>query len=332
MPYHHLDSSAVEPGHRFEWWCEMVARDVAPTRITTEHADDFPATVGTLALGPGQHLTTMSFPSIRSERTPALIRRSDPEVYELALIRGSAMWIAQGDNETRMRSGDLVMWNTSRPFDGRGLPGGVSRAVILHLPAAELPLHHRRLDRLLASSASARGGVGGVLAAFLRGLVREAPAVAEHEAVRLGIAARELAVAFLAHRLGVEDRLPPEPRHRMLLARIDAFIEENLGDPDLSPTAIAARHHISLRTLHGLFHREQRGGVAAVVRRRRLERCRADLADPGLAVVPVHAIAARWGFRAAAAFSRAFRDEYGTTASDFRASAGAGVATSRSGR
>ncbi|MFD0345801.1 hypothetical protein ACFQ0M_06315 [Kitasatospora aburaviensis] len=93
-------------------------------------------------------------------------------MYELALIRGSAMWIAQGDNETRMRSGDLVLWNTSRPFDGRGLPGGVSRAVILHLPVAELPLHHRRLDRLLASSAPARGGVGGVLAAFLRGVVR----------------------------------------------------------------------------------------------------------------------------------------------------------------
>ncbi|MFE6872184.1 helix-turn-helix domain-containing protein [Kitasatospora sp. NPDC057692] len=325
MAYQQLDSSAVVPEHRFEWWCEMVARDVAPTRITTDHARDFPATVGSLALGSAQQLTTMSFPSIRSERTPALIRRSDPEVYELALIRGSAMWIAQAGNETRMAAGSLVLWNTSRPFDGRGLPGGVSSAVILHLPAAELPIHHRRLDGLLARSASTRGGVGAVLAGFLRSVVRAAPGIAEHEAARLGIAARELATAFLAHLLGVQDRLPPEPRHRLLLACVDAFIEDNLGDPDLSPAAIAARHHISLRTLHWLFHREQRGGVAAAVRRRRLERCRTDLSDRRLAAVPVHAIAMRWGFTSAAAFSRAFRAEYGTTATDHRAAAAGGA-------
>ena len=58
---------------------------------------------------------------------------------------------------------------------------------------------------------------------------------------------------------------------------------------------IAAAHHISLRSLHQLFHDEGLT-VAGWIRQRRLECCRRDLSDPALAARPVAAIAARWGF------------------------------------
>jgi AraC-like DNA-binding protein len=64
-----------------------------------------------------------------------------------------------------------------------------------------------------------------------------------------------------------------------MMARIRAFIERHLADPDLSPATIAAAHHISTRTLHKLYKAE-RHPVAASIRRRRLERCRLDLLDP----------------------------------------------------
>ena len=63
---------------------------------------------------------------------------------------------------------------------------------------------------------------------------------------------------------------------------------------------------MSLRSLHQLFHDEGLT-VAGWIRRRRLECCRRDLADPALALRPIVAIAARWGFASAADFSRAFR-------------------------
>ncbi|MEI5098153.1 hypothetical protein RB200_05260 [Streptomyces sp. PmtG] len=72
----------MEPEHRFEWWRDLIQQDVAPTRITTDRAEDFPATAGIAQLG-AVRLTAMSFPAIRSERTPALIRYSDPEDYQL---------------------------------------------------------------------------------------------------------------------------------------------------------------------------------------------------------------------------------------------------------
>ncbi|MGW1772209.1 helix-turn-helix domain-containing protein [Streptomyces sp. NPDC002104] len=109
-------------------------------------------------------------------------------------------------------------------------------------------------------------------------------------------------------------------RTRALLARIDIFIGHNLGDPELSPSVVAARHRISLRRLQLLF--QERGeSVAAAIRRRRLERCHEDLADPGQLAVPVHTVALRWGFTRASVFSRLFRDTYGASPSAFRRAA-----------
>jgi AraC-like DNA-binding protein len=98
-----------------------------------------------------------------------------------------------------------------------------------------------------------------------------------------------------------------------LLARIQGYIQQRLGDRGLSPRTIAAAHHISVRTLHRMFQGDGGGTVAAWVRARRLERCRHDLLDPRLRSWSVRAIAARWGFGDNAHFSRAFRAAYGTS-------------------
>ncbi|MEV5841331.1 MULTISPECIES: helix-turn-helix domain-containing protein [unclassified Streptomyces] len=106
----------------------------------------------------------------------------------------------------------------------------------------------------------------------------------------------------------------------VLLGRIEAYILHHLCDRDLTPDRIAAAHHISTRYLHRLFQRQELT-VAAWIKAQRLARCRHDLADPGLCRLPVHAIAARWGFAQSADFSRAFRAAYGTTPTGFRSSA-----------
>ncbi|WP_307853503.1 helix-turn-helix domain-containing protein [Kitasatospora sp. RG8] len=56
--------------------------------------------------------------------------------------------------------------------------------------------------------------------------------------------------------------------------------------------------------------------VAATIRSRRLERSRVDLVDPRLRHRTIGDVAARWGFRAHADFSRAFRTAYGVAPSD----------------
>jgi AraC-like DNA-binding protein len=102
-----------------------------------------------------------------------------------------------------------------------------------------------------------------------------------------------------------------------LLRQIHAFIDQNLTDPDLTPAAVAAAVHISPRYLYQLLAR-QKVAAAALIRDRRLQACREDLADPAMREYPVSAIAARWGFSSAAHFSRVFRGVYGITPGQYR--------------
>ncbi|MGW7381446.1 helix-turn-helix domain-containing protein [Streptomyces sp. NPDC054794] len=102
-----------------------------------------------------------------------------------------------------------------------------------------------------------------------------------------------------------------------LLHDINTFIENHLADAGLTPASIAAAHHISVRYLHHLFQRDRRT-VGTYVRQRRLERCRADLADPALAGRGVGQVGRHWGFRDPAVFSRAFKSAYGVTPGAYR--------------
>ncbi|MBY8882562.1 helix-turn-helix transcriptional regulator [Streptomyces sp. PLK6-54] len=110
----------------------------------------------------------------------------------------------------------------------------------------------------------------------------------------------------------------PAPSPTDLLVRdIKAYIEHHLGDTTLTPTSIAAANHISVRYLHHLFRRDGRT-VGAFLRERRLEHCRADLADPAQAHRNVCEIARRWGFRDPAVFNRTFKTAYGLTPGAYR--------------
>jgi AraC-like DNA-binding protein len=72
-----------------------------------------------------------------------------------------------------------------------------------------------------------------------------------------------------------------------------------------------------VRYLYRLFE-AQGTTVAAWIRHRRLERCRADLTDPALRAAPVSAVAARWGLPDSAHFSRLFRRTYGLPPAEYR--------------
>jgi len=121
----------------------------------------------------------------------------------------------------------------------------------------------------------------------------------------------------LAHELDCDTAVPPESHRRALMARIHAFIQGHLGDPELSPGTVAAAHHISVRYLHKLFQ-EQGATASSWIRARRLEGSRRDLADPAQTARPAAAIGARWGFRSAAQFSQAFKAAYGLPPQQYR--------------
>jgi AraC-like DNA-binding protein len=187
-------------------------------------------------------------------------------------------------------------------------------------PPSLLPLSRSRLGRLAAVRFPASAGLGDLTSQFLLQLARNVDHYSPAEAARLSTAALEVLATRLAHELDVRDWGTPETRRHALLTTVQAFIQRHLGDPRLSPAMIAAAHHMSLRSLHQLFH-DEGVTVAGWIRQRRLECCRHDLSDPALASRPVAAIAARWGFSSAGDFSRTFRAVHGLPPAEYRMSA-----------
>ncbi|MFJ8081287.1 helix-turn-helix domain-containing protein [Streptomyces sp. NPDC096205] len=312
-------TEVVAAGERWELWQDIAARTHLPNLLRSEQDEDFRAVMRVLALGDVQ-VADLSFPQLESVRTPRAIRRFDPEVYQINCQFTGKGGIAHNGRQDLFGPGDLVIVDSSLPYEARHLPPGPDvngTCVVVTVPHALLPLPPRTLRQVLAVPLPLGHGIGGVLYRWLAEVASRAQEFAPPDAVTLGGVTTDLLTSVLGQALDAEDAMSPESRRRALHTRALDFIDRNLGDPALSPASVAAAHGVSVRHLHQLFA-EEGATPAAWIRHRRLEHCRRDLADPGLRSRPIAALAARWGFRDPAAFSRQFRRAYGMSPRDYR--------------
>lgn len=103
-----------------------------------------------------------------------------------------------------------------------------------------------------------------------------------------------------------------------LRACVYKVIDESLGQPNLTPLALANRLDISVRHLYRLFE-EQGDSVCRYIQRTRLKRSAADLSNPNLRHLSITSIAYKWGFTDSAHFSRSFKKQYDASPKDYRA-------------
>ncbi|MBD0842138.1 helix-turn-helix domain-containing protein [Streptomyces sp. TRM68416] len=312
--------SAVLPAHeRAEAFEDAAAQTLVTTRIKVVDPATFGGRMEALLLGPAQ-LTRLSYGALLSQRTPRMIRQSDPEQYQVGLIRrGGPQGINQARRTARLAPGDLIFYDSSRPFDcyAEAGPWTRSESILLQFPKQLLPLPDSRLAGLLARPLPGTRGAGRLLAGFLTTLADEHGSCSPHDAARLGHVLLDLAAATLAHHL--DSDLPSAARtsQDVLYLRITSFVERHLRDRELTPAAVAAAHQISVRHLHRLFQRHGTS-VCAYITSRRMDLCRRDLADPRLRRVPIGSIASRWGFPDPSQFTRAFRRCTGMSPSHYR--------------
>jgi AraC-like DNA-binding protein len=306
------------PRNRLDFFRHVVADTFVPFDLQVHADHDLRAQILTAQVG-NVHVTKVSAPPLKAFRTAKLIRASDPELFKLEVpVRGRTVF-AQGDRQAALEPGDFTLLDLSRPCQLVD-HGDEHVNVAIKFPHAALPLRRDELAQLTAVPVSGRDGLGAVISSLARHIARHLDHHDPTEGSRLATALMDLLIVALAERLDRWATLAPATRRRALLASVQAFIDQRLADPGLSPSVIAAAHHISLRHLYKLFKPEQTS-VAGWIRERRLEQCRRDLADPTLGDWSVSAIAARWGFTDPAHFSRAFRAAYGLPPTEYRRAA-----------
>ncbi|MFE6288163.1 AraC family transcriptional regulator [Streptomyces sp. NPDC057877] len=300
-------------------WYDITAKALVRNEFRIDRAADFQGSLRAAALGEAQ-VTDMVYSALRSDRTPRLIRQSDPGMYAVGLTLSGVQGLLQSRCEATVGRGDFVVYSTSRPFtalvDARGGPAG---SVVVQLPRGAVGVPSDLVDRLLAVRIPGQEGTGRLLTTFLTQLATDTEACPPVQAQRLGRVLTELVSAWLAERVDALGELPVETRQQHLLLQVQDFIARDLGDAALTPTAVAAAHHISLRTLHRLFQQHADGAtVASYIRGQRLSHARRDLVDPALSARPVQAIALRWGFPRPADFTRVFQAAYGVPPTEYR--------------
>ncbi|NEB03728.1 helix-turn-helix domain-containing protein [Streptomyces sp. SID13726] len=316
---HVVSTAEVAVGEAFAFWREANSKLWAPYHLRCEPRLDSGCRtqVCISEFEPAQATRMITMPH-SIHLTPKLIRQADLEVLTVCcFVHGNGM-ITQDGRSAEVDIGDLVLYLTSRPHLPEVAPDfSDSRLLLLRFPCSFLPLPARDLRRPDTGRLPSAQGISALSSQFLLNLARHLHELSPSDTARLAILTLDILTTALANALDTPSTVPRHTRQRALMAQIHAFIRDNLSDTRLTPDAIATAHHISLRYLHKLFHQEGHT-VAGWIRERRLEQCRRDLANTGLASRPIHAIAARWGFTSPAHFSQAFRSAYGLSPRQFR--------------
>lgn len=290
-----------------------VNESFVPLRVTSDHADDFVGALDEERFG-DLHLTRVQAGSHAVERTPELISAASRSYFKLSMMVAGSALLAQDGRETVLRPGDLAIYDTGRPytllFEER------FQTLVVMFPRELMSIPVGQIADLTAVRLDPDKGLTSLASAFFTQLAAQHVPLAGSSGTRLAQSAVDLVSALYAQELGTSVSRPDA--HTDLVQRIMAFIDDRLDDAALDPAGIAAAHFISTRHLHGLFN-EQETTVSTWIRARRLERCRRDLADAGLAAHSVSDISMRWGFVNAAHFSRAFKARFGISPSAFRA-------------
>jgi AraC-like DNA-binding protein len=318
-----MDSTAVAPGDRFDHCRESLSVLPVPLVFSVAGPAEIRASrLEVSQLGPAviASVTHLIDGTAVIDRSPQMIRRSDPEIYRLMVHVGGTDLMSQDGREAALARRGMAMFDSSRPFRVRLEPGrdNMHRYAMFSFPRSMLAIDPRVMKAATSVRLDGTGPLGSLVHGFVTQMARDADRYSACDGARLATTALDLVSVWLAGELDVEAALPTESRGRALLAQSQAFITEHLADTMLSPRSVADAHHVSLRTLQGTFSTNGLT-VAGWIRQRRLDACRRDLANPRLDTVAVATIGRRWGFESAAHFSRLFRQAYGMSPRDFRA-------------
>ncbi|MFI7498343.1 helix-turn-helix domain-containing protein [Streptomyces sp. NPDC049687] len=244
------------------------------------------------------------------ERRPSDIRTGDPEVlHVLSMDHGHSCHMEQDGRTTILKPGDLVLYDSSRPF--RFATSGAFQFTIGLLPKRLLPLPEKVLADRTTRATPPADGVGAALGALLTSLAGGSAAHSDpSQQVAIQHALVSLCVAFMSD----EGAMGSPPSVHLSLAK--SFIVRHLGESTLAPADVAVACGVSLSYLHRLFATEGTT-IVGYLREQRLKGAHRDLTT-SLVDEPVLLVGRRWGIPDPAHFSRAFKKRFGVTPGEAR--------------
>jgi AraC-like DNA-binding protein len=308
-----FDTRTLAAGKRRQAWRDAICEIYLQVDCLTEQSSDYEGRVTEARLG-GVTITDALISPQTIRRRNQHIGHFGKDCYYIGIEHIGAVDIRQSGASFVLRPGKGSLYYANEPYELQSIVR--SRQFWIELPRAAFD---RRFDAgrppLLKHFDLSRG-LGRIAVEFCATLAMESAGLDETSRSKLG----EQFMDLLALALDAEpDRQAAEDQsvQHARLRSVKAYIEANLADPNLSPTAIAKENGISLRYLHHLFRLADMS-VSEWLRLRRLQRCHDLLTSPQHGRQSITEIAYSMGFSSSSHFSNLFRAHFNVRPSDVR--------------
>ncbi|ROO60310.1 AraC family transcriptional regulator [Micromonospora sp. Llam0] len=313
------DTGSVHPLDRYEYYRTEATAEVAPVEIRGRSSLSLTAAMRVAQVGQYEIEATswLSDTEGVALRTQRLIRASDPESYRICVLISGELGVEQNGNQGWLRPRDIALYDTSRPWDARHVPGRTPmRLAMVTFPRALVPVAETAVRPIVGTTVPRRMRGRGLVAAFLVGIAEAAdPSADPHLADALG----ECVVGIIRQRLGLRPGISPGTRRMLHRAHVTAVIRRKLADPHLDADGIARAASISPRYLYRIF--EDTGTTPMqIVKKLRLTECHRSLRDPKLSSTAINEIVSAHGYSRPDQFARDFKQLFGMSATQVRQS------------
>jgi AraC-like DNA-binding protein len=307
-------SPLVDRANSLRGWTDAIRQRFVALNIAPHGSLDLAGSIAVRHCGPLQAAAVASAPQTFT-RTPRQAGQGEHELLAVGMVESGVGYLEQDGRTCEVKQGDFALYETARPFSWT--MKGDWRLCVYTWPRESIALAEGQTHRLTATTVSRNDGLGRFLGPMFSELIRVDAGLSPQAAMKWANEIAEMSL-LAAGETRPNDNLACGAEK---VRDIQLFIEQNLGDPTLSPDAIATEFYMSTRTLHRLFG--QSGlTVAAWIKHRRLEACRRALISPASGAVPISEIAARFGFTNQAFFSREFAAQFGMSPRKYRESSG----------
>jgi AraC-like DNA-binding protein len=296
------------------YWNKVHANLGAPLEIKARDRGEFQASASTVDLGPLR--------LVRVDSTPATVEHDARHVaqtrerrFRIVLpIRGK-VGVRHAGRDAVLEPGDFALLDDSLPFriefdePNQSLYVAIAPSTIkIYLPApARMCGLRMPVDRPLNRVAST------MLLALWTEIENEDLRPEQRPALARSFLQVMAASYAVDHACAIERSIAAAARR----TAIKQYIEAHLRSPELTPATIAAALGLSRRYVRLLFAGEN-DSVTAYLKRRRLEECAFELAQPQWSGRSITATASDWGFRNVTHFARAFKAAFGATPSAYK--------------
>ncbi|RAI70875.1 AraC family transcriptional regulator [Pseudomonas fluorescens] len=290
----------------FAKWHSIVCSTYDKTNGQLLAGEDFHGSLEVKSFGPCQ-ISHISSKPVAYHRRP----ESEADLYYIVLSMCPLAQVVQSDRESLQKAGDIVIYDSSRPYSCR-FPSGDNQ-IVLSVPHSVMNKHMFKAASLLSLTLHGNLGVGRLSRSMMLEMWRSQPTDGNIESRLLGSLLDVLAASYDSE-YGESD-VNEKTRQLQQLDRIKSYILDNLGNSDLTIESVALDTYVSERTLNRLFAGENTTAYKWLWQQRLMASHRLLVSNKSKSVSD---IATDFGFKNLSHFSRSFRDYYGMTPRETR--------------